>query len=1459
MRYSDTCVLFDDDVKASQAVMMTRNEHFMPQRIKTVNDAVTVARPGPGSTFIRRAVFGVVAFAMALASVMTAWAPKAEAQPTDPIQAIVGGALTPETMKAICGDVGSDGGALACVGKLASAGLDFAECVTPKDKNADGARKKEISDCAKELFESFQNKEKEKKKSDEEEGPPDLSLYRVSSALTSMYVNSLVPGGLDQIGSGGSDKGDSDKGDSGKPDSEGGNTGEGDKQGDNKDTGDDSSDTTNVTQEWSAILNKPSSAGGAVSRPDERSAENSKWLLGVGDGSNDARFSYDSFARSSNDAPDAGVSLYNDYGAVLNGLGFDSTIDKESSGGDLVGQAGSSLMLLAYMGSGAIDTLFDGVVEVLQSINPFYWLYKGVSHNTNETFTEGMKGTEQNNSAFGDLQDFLADLYDGVAAIGWYVTIPLFIGLTVAGMLFMRRFDKGKHTKNLVLRVAFLVVGVPLLGVTYTGALENLKGASGDSAGANSSKIVLSTYVDFDNWANKARLSPPNGSLIEWNRTAHAPTEESQASVRQTALAINAQAQADEDLNHVLTVGVGGSSDSDASFFSDVLTEDGDFSNSGSLYASVVDMLSRSIKKETVSSADYESGVKGALSALSSDPSMSEEGQKKIASWVQDYSSADELSNMKADEIEKDHNPLIDVTSGMEAGHSQRPGGGDDTTRFMGYGNTKNCTSSAVVSGWQPGWGTPAPDVAADDYDGRTDCNLSPLAMYNYLNTSFGSNGATVYSPNSSVSAYSRNQHASVSMVGSGMMQTVYWMSSMTLLVSFILIGLFYALSMMFGTIKRGLQLIGSIPFATMGFMAAIAKTVVYTAAMFLEIFGTLVMYKIVQEFLMIVPSLLEKPIANGEGGQGFGSTVIGQMPMASDHPMISVLIMTVIGTVGTLVFVVMAIKMRGSLISAFDEAMTRLVNKFTDSQVSSASEPSGGALRQGLVRGAGMAATHAVLSGGNDVGDADGADGGDVDGPGGSGNGAAAAAGGAAGAGGLMAASDAQAGADEPGIESMDVDADSGNGMESSETINAKNQGVPAGDYDVDAQGNLVDGSGNPITDANGNSVGVDEITATDANGNLVDSSGQPLTDANGQPIPASAVGGMNSDGYLTDANGGELVDGNGRSIAADGVAGANQMATVGAGDQESSFAGDRSMADQVVGQGGLSDSAAETMPYSGETTGDASGLAGQSPQSQPSASAGGTVGGSTAAAAAGAVGGAAAASGLAGMASASAPKVLNDAASRATGGSAATDGVGQAAMNNISSAGHQAANEVRTIRENIGGGASAGQVPQTPMSGYASNLPQAPTMPNIPSGPNITRSASSQGPSMMGMLGAGVAGAAATRGAQSVIGPHRSRDMSENTGGRGGASGARGARGESGKSGRRGASSRRGRNTNTGMGMRTAMMLGNQGLGGDGTGVDGHNQHQGSQNPGSSRGPGDSGSPMQGGPRPGGGGRNG
>lgn len=1091
---------------------------------------------------------------------------------------------------------------------------DFKKCMEDGDIT-------KIGDCIEEAMSDLEEEEEEEEPQPENPVKEEYTLYRLSSALTTLYGNYWV----DFEGNKAKDESkDKDK-DKDSEDSEGGSDSE-----DSEDSGasaDDKSDEeltemVDFAEMWSPVLRTPANAGAFLGYEDKNFNDDTAQAFNGSNASNDRVYTHE-LARSLSSVPvgeshdigaNNGVRDYLYFGSALNGLGLDSPA---GAGGNQAADGTAqrfmlgNAMLLAFMGSGLIDVVFATVVRALQIINPFNLLFDAVRGaddyfgGTKSMFTAGVDGVGDD-SVFSGIRDFFATVYQGTLTIGWMVTVPITIGIVAMGMLLFRRYERGKNLKHLFIRITYLTLGIPLLGVTYTSALNSMEGASGRSGTVHAQGVVLSTYVDFEKWAMDYRLAIPNdvpSKAVSWFEGNGQPMSESQVKVRKTALAIN------QMINDNWQSGKGQSFDNesgDYTYMTDnmdygAVPGEGKLSKGTSMntsddagFGNTINLLNRYKDNAGVSGATLDNSVTSYLAAEDRKQKNKEEGTEDtnknsnpgdgnsnaVASpieWISEWNTAEKINSQGQKSAGEDDesagdtlktvqfnetstpNPLMYVRSGLHASgegnyageHDEDVTNSDGANHAVSFFSTTNnkCTARDITgqNGSIIGEGS-----SLDPNGSPADCNMSLLSLYNYLNTRFDDKEGTIDGSGMSSSVNSRAMHSSVSAVGSGAMKLIYWFSSMTLLVSFIVIGFGYALALLFNSIKRAISLISAVPFAAMGFMGGIAKVIVYAIALFLELLGTLFIYRLVQEFLMVIPSLIEAPMSefldggNGDlAAWGIAETVAG---FAAKNQMAIGILVTLIASAGVLIFTILAMKLRSTLIGAIDEAVTRFINKLMDTNVSGGTEAGKQSQAKSmLARGAGMAVGHRMMTGGSDD-SADGADGdggtglaGDDDPTGGGGGGMRnAAMAGAAGLSNLSGSVD-DAG-DAEGIYGADGGDGAVNATDESGFYNPDgSEGLAAdGDYSVQ-NGLLTDSDGQIVSDQEGNPVTPGDIANHDAAGNLYGDDGQLATDKNGVPMTLADVGGVDENGNLLDHNGNQLTDGDGNTISA------NSMATQG------------------------------------------------------------------------------------------------------------------------------------------------------------------------------------------------------------------------------------------------------------------------------------------------------------------------
>lgn len=672
---------------------------------------------------------------------------------------------------------------------------------------------------------------------------------------------------------------------------------------------------------WISVLDSPASAGSMLGYADENYNPIAGWLNSRVAQSSDS-VGYNTLVGST-EAGTVGVRGARDYalfGATLNGLGLDSTSTGLSIGFFSAVQGG--IIFLLYTASTAVDALWRVVIDALIFLNPFKLLYGGISQ-INQVWADGMTGGEKPPEFLGSLWEWVDSWYTALLQMSWTVMVPLFVGTFLIGALMFQRF-KGPGFKKLLIRMFFIVLGVPLLGSMYTGMLESMKFAT-EEGNTGSTRVVLSTFVDFEGWALQERLRIPDSeeAHIEWDHDQQAPSGRSQSSVRDLALLINAQVLG---LEGELTP----QGNEDDRWDQSALASD-ETRYSEAQYAEITDMLWRYMGNSHVSASSFETQSKSTLSGDAKD---------NARSWFDDYiGDPDKIVGQDG----ADNNPLLAVADGSGL-HAQQSSGWSlgwfnwAFGFFRGEQPEKPEESDNTLYFSTRGSGSSGCGLNIADSSGNPQaCNLSPLAMYNYLNTDFGSTSYTAYSSGKTTSEATRSIHNSVNLVGTGTMSFVYWVNAVVLLGAFIVIGFGYAVAMVIGNIRRSFQLIAAIPFATIGVISGIAKVIVYTIALIMEVVVTLFLYKFVQEFMLSLPRIIEAPLSQelNNGDAGDGAAIYLFLQAGGFITMIT----TLASIIAIILFTIMAMRLRKTLVKAVEDASNKIVEKF----IGSSAQPSGG------------------------------------------------------------------------------------------------------------------------------------------------------------------------------------------------------------------------------------------------------------------------------------------------------------------------------------------------------------------------------------------------------------------------------------------------------------------------------------------------------------------------------------
>lgn len=695
---------------------------------------------------------------------------------------------------------------------------------------------------------------------------------------------------------------------------------------------------------WMTIARNASEGGDLLGYGDNDISSFSGWLASATTGASNT-VGYDSLKVSDDGSSSAnsvyrGILDYAQYGSLLNSLGLDST--STGLGLHFQNMAFGSIMALLYLLAGGIDTIFSAVIWLLETLNPFKLFFSAISVSS-AAMANGMTGGQGVPVWMQSLDTWFSGWYQALVNLSWTVLVPLFIFTFIISSLMWKKGNALNGLKKLVIRMLFLGVGLPLIGSMYTASLGVMKDATA-GAGMGATRVVLSTFVDFENWAKVNRLAVPSDATLEWDDSKRAPTGASVNKLRQTTVAINKIANPGAFPNDV-----SGLNPSDLGSIS-AESAKADVTSNGGLkdltFMATMHMLLRYTNAQSYQASDFDTAIKGRISQQASG------GQETVKNCATTWFNVQADGSTKTDgkscsTIKASDNPVLKVQEST----------GLQTERPEGSGVVTFTTNNAQLAGdWV---------MLGDNFN---NANLSALSMYNYLNTAFSKNSATVYSSAHSVSSATREYHNSVNLVGSAGVSWLYWTNSAVTLLCFIVLGLGYAFGMFTGAIKNSLHIITAVPFATLGSLAGIAKVLIYTFTMITEIIATMFIYRLVQEIIISIPGIFEgglEHMFNSMGGFGTYLKNSGNVTLFT----------SIVSTVLLLILTWKMLHFRGAFVKGLNEAVTKIVDKFLDTNVA---PPAGGgklmpALAGGVGAGVGSAAANRLMSGRGGLGSGSG------------------------------------------------------------------------------------------------------------------------------------------------------------------------------------------------------------------------------------------------------------------------------------------------------------------------------------------------------------------------------------------------------------------------------------------------------------------------------------------------------
>lgn len=643
------------------------------------------------------------------------------------------------------------------------------------------------------------------------------------------------------------------------------------------------------------------------------------------------------------------VAAYLQYGHALQALGLDTVSSNQMDFMGIGRMFLGSLSMVVYFGALVPQVAFGITISIMQILNPFNWMV-----------SEAIGGGETA-PALAGVKGFVTDLYNVFAGMGLYVaTLLLAVGIGMSILFWRKSNNMGSHFKKFVIRLLFIAAGLPFLGMTYTAALNNAADSFSTSA-PMANKAVAATFVDFAAWAEKNNLALPSGTTIKVNGngsgSGSGTVDMGGTTAPQTfALKINTASGSLVDGDDV-----------DASNLTNNLMSS-HYSGSGQLGKAfeVFDLLNRFANSTRYTAGAYETYVK-----TISGGRMAE--GLKVTSNKDKYTAVNNILSPDADASKLDNKDVSYMSDGTPSTFSVTMSGGSIV--YTGHGKISKYAPGTVYRKFEKGMDSVNKHVMgprAKSFGITTSSGtggLSTISMYNYLTTKFADDTVTNYSSTKLASDYVLDTHHSVSLVGGGVMGLVYWLNMASILSFIAVVGTVYAFGLIGGSVKRGIKMVTSIPFAAVGSVRAISKIVGITVSMIVQIYGTLIVYNLVVELFIASQQIFLTPLMIGFNNGNVSAAIIPGMTADYNGVTAAVTgiilpIVAFIMSIVNIVITIKAVKLRKTLVKSMDEAMAGWVDRFfnSDSARNNLNSRSlGDVVREGVSAGAGMAAAGAA------------------------------------------------------------------------------------------------------------------------------------------------------------------------------------------------------------------------------------------------------------------------------------------------------------------------------------------------------------------------------------------------------------------------------------------------------------------------------------------------------------------
>lgn len=634
---------------------------------------------------------------------------------------------------------------------------------------------------------------------------------------------------------------------------------------------------------------------------------------------------------------DGKTYAYVRYGYLLNDLGLDETAIEGNNGYRSVA---GKLLQFSGMASSAVPKLFEMCLNLLRTLNPFSFIaidtdvYDFANDNaldqnrTQEEWDSMFEAMDDSltggsttvstaheahaldhhvidpNSALYPLAKELSNAYNQLQEMGIAVVMPLLFAFVLWTLLMTKSQNKGRAVITWIQRIAFCAIGVPILAMLYTTALDEVYAVTAKAPAQV--QMIGSTFVDFQGWVNHGRLGP-TADLIsngagqgdnKGNSASGLASFDTVRTLRKTVYDINlctGMVSGTNPLSGVSADDVAfktGAWDTNTAgkveMHEDKYTDAAGNDITTDVVKQTLELLNKYQKGERYSPAAWETAVNGTFSSTGykdkyGDQGVWDESRKEYDILGNTSSTADAGSNAgkiygmwsstdnSTDWLDRSAGDNEKIFTKMEYSNggewAKKPwnifSNGSLNAVYTDISNgVKSDITYKAVSGWNKG---------TNGFDPNMVGGLSTVAMYNYLCSEFTDSSINVYSSVNSSSNYVKSSHYAVNLVGGSALRFGYGLNCFVVLCILSMLGLVYGIGMCYSNMKRGIKLITSIPMALVGVLRSVVQVIVFVIAMIMELIGTVFLYTIMGDLIITFATVIEQPLR-----QALNSVIIG-------------------------------------------------------------------------------------------------------------------------------------------------------------------------------------------------------------------------------------------------------------------------------------------------------------------------------------------------------------------------------------------------------------------------------------------------------------------------------------------------------------------------------------------------------------------------------------------------------